>query len=40
MNARTDLPLVLRTAIAHLLRPLFRVLLRHQMSFHAFEALA
>jgi hypothetical protein len=40
MDARTDFPLALRTAIAHLLRPLFRVLLRHQMSFHAFEALA
>jgi hypothetical protein len=40
MDARNDFPLALRTAIAHLLRPLFRVLLRHQMSFHAFEALA
>lgn len=40
MDTRNDLPLALRTAIAHLLRPLFRVLLRHQMSFHAFEALA
>jgi hypothetical protein len=40
MDARSDFPLALRTAIAHLLRPLFRVLLRHQMSFQAFEALA
>jgi len=40
MDARNDFPLALRTAIARLLRPLFRVLLRHQMSFHAFEALA
>ena len=40
MDARNDFPLALRTAIAHLLRPLFRVLLRHQMSFHAFEELA
>jgi len=40
MDAQTEFPLVLRTAIAQLLRPLFRVLLRHQMSFHAFEALA
>lgn len=40
MDARNDLPLTLRTAIARLLRPLFRVLLRHQMSFHAFEDLA
>jgi len=40
MDARNDFPLALRTAITHLLRPLFRVLLRHQMSFHAFEALA
>jgi hypothetical protein len=40
MDARSNFPLALRTAIAHLLRPLFRVLLRHQMSFQAFEALA
>jgi hypothetical protein len=40
MDARNDFPLALRTAIAHLLRPLFRALLRHQMSFHAFEDLA
>ena len=40
MDARHNFPLALRTAIAHLLRPLFRVLLRHQMSFHAFEELA
>ena len=40
MDARLDFPLALRTAIAQLLRPLFRVLLRHQMSFQAFEALA
>ena len=31
---------VLEAAIARLLRPLFRVLLRHSMSFVAFEALA
>ena len=40
MDARHDLPLALRTALSLLLRPLFRVLLRHQMSFHAFEELA
>src|SRR5215813_3880412 len=40
MHTPDDFPRALRTAIAHLLRPLFRVLLRHQMSFHAFEALA
>jgi uncharacterized protein DUF6502 len=40
MDSRPDFPMALRTAIAHLLRPLFRVLLRHQMSFHAFEDLA
>lgn len=40
MDASTDIPLVLRAALAQLLRPLFRVLLRHQMSFHAFEELA
>jgi len=40
MDARNDLPLALRIAVTRLLRPLFRVLLRHQMSFHAFEDLA
>lgn len=40
MDARNDLPLALRIAVTRLLRPLFRVLLRHQMSFHAFEELA
>ena len=40
MDARNDLSLTLRIAVSRLLRPLFRVLLRHQMSFHAFEELA
>ena len=40
MDARHDLPLALQKALSRLLRPLFRVLLRHQMSFHAFEELA
>lgn len=40
MDAQAEFPTALRTALAHLLRPLFRVLLRHQMSFQAFEALA
>ena len=40
MDARSGLPLTLQAALAHLLRALFRVLLRHQMSFQAFEALA
>jgi hypothetical protein len=40
MDARNNLPLALGIAVSRLLRPLFRVLLRHQMSFHAFEELA
>jgi hypothetical protein len=40
MDSETDFPMALRKAVSRLLRPLFRVLLRHQMSFHAFEALA
>jgi hypothetical protein len=40
MDSDLHFPRALRNAIACVLRPLFRVLLRHQMSFHAFEELA
>jgi hypothetical protein len=40
MDAGRSVHKVLESAIAELLRPLFRVLLRHSMSFVAFEELA
>jgi hypothetical protein len=40
MDASSNVQKALETAVAHLLRPLFRVLLRHSMSFVAFEELA
>ncbi len=40
MDTRSTVHGALESAIARLLRPLFRVLLRHSMSFVAFEALA